>query len=55
MTEKTDKCANPDCNCPSGIDSEYCSEYCERVISDPETGCRCEHPECRRVELQPTF
>ncbi|MGE0104678.1 MAG: hypothetical protein AB7H86_19720 [Blastocatellales bacterium] len=55
MTEKTDKCANPECNCPSGIDSEYCSEYCERVVHDPEAGCRCGHVECIRVEDQPTF
>lgn len=54
MPEKTEKCANPECNCASNLDNEYCSEYCERVEHDPESGCRCGHPECRQEATQPS-
>lgn len=54
MAEKTDKCANPECHCPAEMASDYCCEYCERAVHDPEAGCHCGHPECTLGDTMPT-
>ncbi|MBK7599099.1 MAG: hypothetical protein IPJ07_11520 [Acidobacteria bacterium] len=55
MSQKTDKCENPICNCPARMDSEFCCEYCEKEHHEPEDGCKCGHPECRVSATMPTF
>jgi hypothetical protein len=53
MAEKTDECANPSCNCPAEMASNYCCEACEKEEHDPEIGCHCGHPECEAGSAMP--
>lgn len=46
VTEQTDKCGHPHCNCPAQMDTGYCCEYCEHADLDPEERCLCGHAEC---------
>ncbi len=46
-TTQTDKCMHRTCNCPTRDGGDYCSDQCMLNEDDPETGCRCGHPECQ--------
>ena len=43
---KTEKCAHPNCTCPAGADSKYCSPYCEAAKDTTEIFCDCGHGSC---------
>jgi hypothetical protein len=49
MADNERKCAHPTCDCMTGPDEKYCSEYCENAEKSgvAEIGCGCEHSPCR--------
>jgi len=43
---ETEKCAHPNCTCPTAGDSKYCSPYCEAAKDTTEIFCDCGHASC---------
>lgn len=51
MTQQTETCAHPHCNCPAKSDKGYCSDYCAQANATPQEvgSCGCGHPECQKT------
>ncbi|MFN7945354.1 MAG: hypothetical protein U0Z53_08385 [Blastocatellia bacterium] len=54
MAEMTDKCANPNCNCPARSGQPYCSDHCMHANDniDTRTTCGCGHADCATATKQ---
>jgi len=55
MSDKTEQCAHPACNCVVDEDSKYCSPYCEDAKDTMEISCNCGHAGCGVGAAQPTM
>ena len=47
MSSTGEKCAHPPCQCQSGANDKYCSQFCKDAGADEvEIACDCGHPAC---------